>query len=211
MNYKVINVTTFSENCIVIWDKNNIQQAALVDPGGDTELIIKVLSELKLIISQILLTHGHIDHVGAAIELATYYQVQIIGPHFLDAFLLNTLPMQSSLFSLPKCKPLIPDKWLEEGEQIMIGNTIILDVIHCPGHTPGHVVYFDRINRLLISGDVIFNGSIGRTDFPRSSKKDLINSIKNKLLPLGDDITFIPGHGITSTIGYESKNNPFIK
>ncbi|MXP56136.1 MBL fold metallo-hydrolase [Pantoea sp. Mhis] len=211
MNYCIIPVTSFSQNCYVIWDNNNKEQAALVDPGGDAEKIIDILIKRKLIPSQILLTHGHLDHVGAVYELSSYYHIPILGPHLLDAFWLNNLSIQSKAFGLPECMPILSNQWLSEGMKIYVGRDIILKVLHCPGHTPGHIVFFDSIGRLLISGDVIFNGSIGRTDFPSGNYNKLIDSIKNKLIPLGDDVTFLPGHGLISTLGDERKNNLFLK
>ncbi|QCP59122.1 MBL fold metallo-hydrolase [Pantoea sp. SO10] len=209
MNYQIIPVTAFSQNCSVIWD-DETQQSALVDPGGDAETIKAVLAERGLTPSQILLTHGHLDHAGAAAELAAHYQVPIVGPHPLDAFWLDNLPTQSRMFGLPECAPLTPDRWLEEGETVQVGN-VTLEVLLCPGHTPGHIVFFDRVGRLLISGDVIFNGGVGRTDFPQGSHSDLIDAIRTKLLPLGDDVTFVPGHGPISTLGRERISNPFLQ
>lgn len=209
MNYHIIPVTAFSQNCSVIWDDETLQ-AALVDPGGDAETLIAVLAERGLTPAQILLTHGHLDHVGAAAELAAHYQIPIVGPHKLDAFWLDNLPTQSRMFGLPECAPLAPDRWLEEGETVQVGN-VTLEVLLCPGHTPGHIVFFDRAGRLLISGDVIFNGGVGRTDFPQGSHSDLIAAIHTKLLPLGDDVTFVPGHGPISTLGRERISNPFLQ
>lgn len=208
MNYHIIPVTAFAQNCSLIWCSET-QQAALVDPGGDAQLIKQQVAAQNVTITAILLTHGHLDHVGAAVELAAHYGVQIIGPQKQDAFWLEALPVQSDMFGLAQCAPFTPDRWLEEGETVQIGNAT-LDVLHCPGHTPGHIVFFHRTGRLLISGDVIFNGGVGRTDFPQGSHQALIDSIKNKLLPLGDDITFIPGHGPISTLGRERISNPFL-
>ncbi len=208
MNYHIIPVTAFSQNCSVIWDEES-GATALVDPGGDAEAIKTALAERNLKPAQILLTHGHLDHVGAAAELAACYRIPVIGPHPLDAVWLENLPVQSQMFGLPECAPLTPDRWLEEGDIVRLGN-VSLEVLHCPGHTPGHVVFFDRNGRLLISGDVIFSGGVGRTDFPQGSHSDLINAIKTKLLPLGDDVTFIPGHGPQSTLGRERLSNPFL-
>ncbi|WP_416412828.1 MBL fold metallo-hydrolase [Pantoea sp. App145] len=209
MNYLIIPVTAFSQNCSVIWG-NDTQQAALVDPGGDAATIIAVLAERGITPQQILLTHGHLDHVGAAAELAAHFQVPIIGPQLRDKYWLDGLPVQSQMFGLPECAPLTPDRWLEEGETVQVGE-VTLEVLHCPGHTPGHIVFFDRAGRLLISGDVIFNGGVGRTDFPQGSHSDLIAAIKTKLLPLGDDVTFVPGHGPISTLGRERISNPFLQ
>lgn len=208
MNYHIIPVTAFAQNCSVIWC-DTTREAALVDPGGDAELIKQTLEQLKLKPAQILLTHGHLDHVGAAVELAAFYQIPIIGPQKRDAFWLEALPTQSRMFGLDECAPFTPDRWLEEGESVQVGLTK-LDVLHCPGHSPGHVVFFDHPGRLLISGDVIFNGGVGRTDFPQGDHQQLIDAIRTKLLPLGDDVTFLPGHGPISTLGHERISNPFL-
>jgi len=185
MNYHIIPVTAFAQNCSVIWCEST-REAALVDPGGDADLIKETLEQRQLKPSRILLTHGHLDHVGAAVELAAFWQIPIVGPQKRDAF------------------------WLEEGESVQVGLTT-LEVLHCPGHSPGHVVFFDRPGRLLISGDVIFNGGVGRTDFPQGDHQQLINAIRTKLLPLGDDVTFLPGHGPISTLGHERISNPFLQ
>ncbi|YCH31944.1 MBL fold metallo-hydrolase [Erwinia sp. D4-22] len=208
MDYHIIPVTAFAQNCSLIWCSET-REAALVDPGGDAELIKQQVEAQNVKISAILLTHGHLDHVGAAAELAAYYGVEIIGPQKQDAFWLEALPTQSQMFGLAECAPLTPDRWLEEGETVEVGKAT-LEVLHCPGHTPGHIVFYHRDGRLLISGDVIFNGGVGRTDFPQGSHQALIDSIKNKLLPLGDNITFIPGHGPISTLGRERISNPFL-
>ncbi|MFS2224954.1 MBL fold metallo-hydrolase [Pantoea sp. B65] len=209
MDYHIVPVTAFAQNCSLIWCAET-QQAAIVDPGGDAEKIIRAVTEQGVTVRQILLTHGHLDHVGAAAELAAHYTVPVIGPQKQDAFWLEGLPAQSRMFGLAECAPLTPDRWLEEGETVQVGNTL-LEVLHCPGHTPGHIVFFDRTGRLLVSGDVIFYGGVGRSDFPQGSHQALISSIKEKLLPLGDDVTFIPGHGPMSTLGNERLNNPFLQ
>lgn len=209
MHYQIIPVTALVQNCSLIWC-TQAQEAALVDPGGDAERIKQAALKLDIPIKQILLTHGHLDHVGAAAELANYYKVPIVGPNKKDHFWLEALPMQCKKHGLPESPPLTPDRWLNEGDRIQVGK-ITLEVLHCPGHTPGHVVFFDRAGKLLLSGDVIFKGGVGRSDFPQGSHQDLIRSIEQKLLPLGDDITFIPGHGSLSTLGAERLNNPFLQ
>ncbi len=209
MNYHIIPVTAFSQNCSLIWCPET-RLAALVDPGGDAERIREEVSALAVTVTQILLTHGHLDHVGAAAELAAHYGVPIIGPQKEDEFWLQGLPQQSRMFGLEECQPLMPDRWLEEGDTVTVGK-VTLQVLHCPGHTPGHIVFFDAASRLLISGDVIFKGGVGRSDFPRGDHNQLIASIQNKLLPLGDEITFIPGHGPLSTLGEERLHNPFLQ
>ncbi|MBJ7220567.1 MULTISPECIES: MBL fold metallo-hydrolase [unclassified Brenneria] len=209
MKYQIIPVTAFSQNCTLLWCENT-NEAAIVDPGGDADRIKQAVAQAGVAVKQILLTHGHLDHVGAAAELAEFYQVPIIGPQIEDAFWLEGLPAQSRMFGLSECKPLTPSRWLKEGDEITIGK-VTLEVFHCPGHTPGHIVFFDKVSRLAQVGDVIFNGGVGRSDFPQGDHQALISSIRNKLLPLGDDITFIPGHGPISTFGQERKTNPFIR
>lgn len=209
MHYHIIPVTPFAQNCSLLWCPDT-RQAALVDPGGDAERIKQVVAETEVSITQILLTHGHLDHVGAAAELAAFYQVPIIGPHPDDRFWLDGLEEQSRMFGLETCAPFLPDRWLAEGDTVTLGNRA-LSVLHCPGHTPGHVVFFDNEARLLISGDVIFKGGVGRSDFPLGDHSALLASIKDKLLPLGDDVTFLPGHGPLSTLGYERLHNPFLQ
>ncbi|MBW5894390.1 MBL fold metallo-hydrolase [Pectobacterium polaris] len=209
MKYQIVPVTAFSQNCTLLWcEKTN--EAAIVDPGGDAEKIKRAVADAGISVKQILLTHGHLDHVGAAAELAEHYQVAIIGPQIEDAFWLEGLPAQSRMFGLEECAPLTPSCWLQEGDEVSVGETT-LAVFHCPGHTPGHIVFFDAESRLAQVGDVIFNGGVGRTDFPQGDHQALIASIKNKLLPLGDDVTFIPGHGPMSTLGHERKTNPFLR
>ena len=209
MNYHLIPVTAFAQNCSLIWCEETLQ-AALVDPGGDAARIKQEVAGKPVTVTQILLTHGHLDHVGAAAELAQHYNVPVIGPQKEDEFWLQGLPDQSRMFGLEECQPLTPDRWLEEGDSVALGN-ITLEVLHCPGHTPGHIVFFDRASRLLVSGDVVFKGGVGRSDFPRGDHGQLIDAIKRKLLPLGDDVTFIPGHGPMSTLGYERLHNPFLQ
>ncbi|MCI1677126.1 MAG: MBL fold metallo-hydrolase [Ewingella americana] len=209
MKYHLIPVTAFSQNCSVIWCTET-NQAAIVDPGGEAEKIIAEVSSLGVDVKQILLTHGHLDHVGAAAELAKHYSAPIVGPQKEDLFLLESLPTQSRMFGLADCAPLQTDQWLEEGDTVTVGEEQ-LSVLHCPGHTPGHIVFINEKSRLAVSGDVIFRGGVGRSDFPRGDHQALIHSIKTKLLPLGDDIKFIPGHGPMSDLGLERKTNPFLQ
>ncbi len=209
MNYHIIPVTAFAQNCSLIWCETT-GEGALVDPGGDASRIKQQVAEKGVRLTKILLTHGHLDHVGASAELAAFYHIPVIGPEHEDAFWLEGLPAQSRMFGLEDCQPLTPNQWLKDGDTIPLGQ-VVLQVLHCPGHTPGHVVFFEPTSELLISGDVLFKGGIGRSDFPRGNHSELISSIKNKLLPLGDDVTFIPGHGPLSTLGYERLHNPFLQ
>lgn len=209
MKYHIIPVTPFAQNCSLVWCPVT-QEAALVDPGGDAQRIKQEIEQTGVKVTKILLTHGHLDHVGAAAELAAWLKVPVIGPQKEDEFWLQGLPQQSQMFGLDECLPLTPDQWLEEGDSVTVGETT-LQVLHCPGHTPGHVVFFDPASRLLVSGDVIFKGGVGRSDFPRGDHGALIASIKRKLIPLGDDVTFIPGHGPLSTLGEERLHNPFLQ
>ncbi|OCG21127.1 hypothetical protein A9G11_09330 [Gilliamella sp. wkB108] len=206
--YQIIPVTSFEENCSIIWcDETN--EAAFIDPGGEPELLQKAVEKLGVNIKQILLTHGHLDHVGAAVSLANHFNVKIIGPSQEDEFLFNSLPQQSVQFGFPYTEQFLPDQWLQEGAQIQVGK-IILDVLFCPGHTPGHIVFINHPDKLAFVGDVLFKGSVGRTDFPRGNHDSLISAITHKLLPLGDDFVFIPGHGPMSTFGNERKTNPYL-
>ncbi|WP_334322809.1 MBL fold metallo-hydrolase [Gilliamella apicola] len=206
--YQIIPVTDFQENCSIIWcDETN--EAAFIDPGGEPELLKKAVEKLGVNIKQILLTHGHLDHVGVAAELAKHYDVKIIGPSQEDEFLFTALPQQSMQFGFPYTESFLPDRWLKENDKIQIGN-ISLDVLFCPGHTPGHIVFINVKDKIAFVGDVLFKNSIGRTDFPRGNHADLISSIIHKLFPLGDDFIFVPGHGPMSSFGNERMTNPFL-
>ncbi len=200
-------VTLFQQNASIIYCSES-NKCAIVDPGGDIDILLKIAKENNLIPDKILLTHGHIDHAGGANELAEILKVEVHGPHIDDKFLLDELQKQGEMFGMPS-KNCNPDKWLDEGDIIKIGEER-LDVYFCPGHTPGHIIFYSKKNRLALVGDVLFNGSIGRTDLPGGNFEELINSVKNKLWPLGNDIKFIPGHGPVSTFEAERKSNPFV-
>ncbi|HVL02246.1 MAG TPA: MBL fold metallo-hydrolase [Dongiaceae bacterium] len=208
MQYRIIPVTPFEQNCSLIWCEDT-RKAAVVDPGGDLDRILAAVKQEGVTLEKILLTHAHIDHAGGTAELAESHKLPIIGPHKGDEFWIQGLPQQATMFGFRPAKIFTPDRWLEDGESVQVGN-VTLSVLHCPGHTPGHVVFFDPASNLAIVGDVLFNGSIGRTDFPGGNHQQLIDSIKQKLFTLGNDIEFIPGHGPMSTFGNEKKFNPFV-
>jgi glyoxylase-like metal-dependent hydrolase (beta-lactamase superfamily II) len=201
-------VTAFAQNCSLIWC-DDTHEAALIDPGGDIPVLLKAITDRDLTLKALWLTHAHIDHAGATGTLARTQGVPIMGPHPGDQFWIDALPQQSQMFGFPQAEPFAPTEWLQDGDTVTLGRHT-LQVLHCPGHTPGHVVFFDPGTRHAFVGDVLFAGSIGRTDFPGGNHADLINAIKGKLLPLGDDITFTPGHGPESTFGEERRYNPYL-
>lgn len=208
MKLEIIPVTPLQQNCsLLICEESG--EAVLIDPGGDAERLIRHVERQQVNPVKLLLTHGHFDHAGAAAELAEYWGVPVVGPHLDDEFLLESIPYWSGQYNLDG-RSVTPDRWLEQGDRVEFGNQS-LDVYHCPGHTPGHVVYLHAAEQIAFVGDVLFKGSIGRTDFPRSSHTQLIDSITNRLFPLGDDIHFIPGHGERSTFGEERRSNPFLQ
>lgn len=203
----ILPVTPFQQNCTLLWDPTTMI-GAVIDPGGDLDHIEKAISEVGMKVEKILLTHGHIDHAAGAAELKERLGVPIEGPHEADRPLLDALEAQGQAYGLP-ARTVTPDRWLDEGDTVTVGGHSF-DVLHCPGHSPGSVVLVNRKQRFAIVGDVIFQGSIGRTDFPYGDHAALINAIRTKLLPLGDEFAFICGHGPTSTIGQERRTNPFI-
>ncbi|MFZ5558327.1 MAG: MBL fold metallo-hydrolase [Pseudomonadota bacterium] len=208
MKALVVPVTPFAQNCSIIWDEAT-REAAVVDPGGDLEEIKGALEREGLTLTKILLTHAHIDHAGGTATLAREFGVPIEGPQIEDKFWIDALPQQSRMFGFPPAETFTPDRWLRQGDTVGVGG-IELAVRHCPGHTPGHVIFFHAPSRLAIVGDVLFKGSIGRTDFPRGDYDTLIRSIREQLFTLGDDVTFIPGHGPLSTFGDERRSNPYV-
>ena len=208
MEFAIVRVTPLVQNCSLLWCERT-RKAVSVDPGGDTERITRVAADNQIEIEQIVLTHLHIDHVGAAGELAAACGAPIIGPHRDDEFLLPTLPQQSEMFGVDLPRTFAPEKWLEAGDEIVFGD-VVARTLHCPGHTPGHVAFWLAERRLAVVGDVLFQGSVGRTDFPGGSHGQLLRSIHDNLFPLGDDVEFIAGHGPASTIGIERQTNPFL-
>ncbi|MFT4919856.1 MAG: hydroxyacylglutathione hydrolase [Zhongshania aliphaticivorans] len=204
----IVPVTAYQQNCSVMVCEET-GKAAIFDPGGDIDKIEAAIASLGGTLEVIYLTHGHMDHCAAADVMRKKYGVQIIGPQKEDAFWIDKLPEWCKMTGFPHADPFTPDRWLDDEDSVSFGNQQ-LQVKFCPGHTPGHVVFFHEQARLAIVGDVIFQGSIGRTDFPRGDYDTLIASIQSKLWPLGDDVTFIPGHGPTSTFGHERETNPFV-
>lgn len=209
MQLTVLPVTPFQQNCSILWCERT-RAAAIVDPGGELDALLDIVREEKLTLSKILVTHGHVDHAAAVAELARRCSLPIEGPHPDDAFWIDQLELQAKTFGFDApSESFTPTRWLHQGDEVTVGE-VKLEVLHCPGHTPGHVVFFNRADRIAIVGDVIFAGSIGRTDFPRGNHADLIHAIRDRLFPLGDDVQFVPGHGPTSTFGAERRSNPYV-
>lgn len=208
LSVAIIPVTAFAQNCSILMC-NKSKKAAVVDPGGDLERIIEQLQRMGATAEKILLTHAHIDHAGGTAALARQLNIPIEGPQEGDLFWIQGLPNQSAMFGFPAAEVFTPNRWLHDNDTVTVGE-VTLQVIHTPGHTPGHVVFYSPENKLALVGDVLFQGSIGRTDFPQGNHEQLVHSIRAKLFPLGDDITFIPGHGPESTFGQERRTNPFV-
>jgi hydroxyacylglutathione hydrolase len=205
----IVPVTPFVQNCTLL-KCTATGRGAVVDPGGDVERIVAAAEEMGITLEKILVTHGHIDHAGAVAELAERRGLPIEGPQEEDRFWIDSLAEQGLMFGLTPGKPFEPSRWLNDGDTVSVGEQT-LEVIWCPGHTPGHVVFFHRPSSIAVVGDVLFDGSIGRTDFPKGNHATLIASIKNKLLPLGDEVTFTCGHGPSSTFGEQRRHNPFLR
>ena len=216
MKITVVPVTPFQQNCTFVTDVAT-GQTAVIDPGGDAPIILGRLQELQLDAVAIWLTHGHLDHAGGAAELVEllngrdgHAPIQIIGPDRRDEMLLSSIAEQARIYGIPGLRNAVPDRYLEEGDTVAIGPHVF-EILHCPGHTPGHVVFINKAAKFAQLGDVLFRGSVGRTDFPYGDHGALIDAIKTKILPLGDDIRFVCGHGPNSSIGAERASNPFIR
>jgi glyoxylase-like metal-dependent hydrolase (beta-lactamase superfamily II) len=209
LQYLTIPVTPFQQNCSLVWDDATLQ-AAVIDPGGDLDVLLEEVNRLGLKLEQIWLTHAHIDHAGGTAVLAAKLQLPIIGPHPGDQFWIDGLPQQGAMFGFAHADAFTPTRWLHDGDTVELAGHV-LNVRHCPGHTPGHVVFHSpQMNRAFV-GDVLFAGSIGRTDFPQGDHATLITSITQRLWPMGDATVFIPGHGPESTFGQERHSNPYVR
>jgi hydroxyacylglutathione hydrolase len=208
LNAGIVPVTPFQQNCTILFDMDD-KQGVVVDPGGDIDRVLAALKDQAITATAIWITHGHIDHAGGAMELKEALGVDIIGPHLADKLLLDNLANQGRRYGIEGSRNCVPDRFLTEGETVSFGSHLF-EVLHCPGHAPGHVVYYNRAAKFAHVGDVLFRGSVGRTDLPGGDHAALIASIKNKLLPLGDDIGFICGHGPGGRFGEERRTNPFL-
>lgn len=208
MRYEVVPVTPFVQNCSVLWSPET-KDGAVVDPGGDVERILAVVRRHGIQLQKILVTHGHLDHAGGVADLARQLKLPIEGPHIDDKFWIDAMAEQGRMFGTRASPSFTPNRWLTDGDTVSVG-PLTFEVRHCPGHTPGHVVFFNPATRVAFVGDVLFAGSIGRTDFPRGDYDTLIRSIRQRLWPLGDDVRFVPGHGPESTFGAERRSNPFV-
>ena len=205
----IIPVTPFQQNCTLLWCEAT-KRAVVIDPGGDLPQIERAISQAGVTVERIWLTHGHVDHVGGATDLKAKLGVTIEGPHKNDLFLLQRVVETARQFHMPNTSNVTPDRWLDDGDQVQVGE-LTFDILHCPGHSPGSVAFFNSGQRLAIVGDVLFAGSIGRTDLPGGDHGQLLRSIADKLLPLGDDVAVLCGHGPTTTIGRERAGNPFLR
>ncbi|WP_295542935.1 MBL fold metallo-hydrolase [uncultured Pseudacidovorax sp.] len=209
LRYQILPVTPFQQNCSLVWC-DATHQAALIDPGGEIDRLIAAAESRGLQLAQLWLTHAHIDHAGGTGELAERLGLPIVGPHPGDQFWIDGLPQQSAMFGFPPARAFVPTRWLADGDTVSLGEET-LTVRHCPGHTPGHVVFHSASAQRAFVGDVLFAGSIGRTDFPGGSHPQLIDSIVQRLWPMGDETVFIPGHGPESSFGRERRSNPYVQ
>jgi glyoxylase-like metal-dependent hydrolase (beta-lactamase superfamily II) len=208
LEFRVLPVTAFEQNCTLVWCTETMR-GAVIDPGGDVARILAMVDEAGVTLEKILLTHAHVDHAGGTADLAEQRELPIEGPHQGDKFWIEQIEEQGQQMGFPGARFFEPTRWLNDGDTVSVGDET-LQVLHCPGHTPGHVVFYHPQQRVAQVGDVIFQGSVGRTDFPGGDANALVHSIRNKLFPLGDEVTFIPGHGPLSTFGNERQSNPFV-
>ncbi|MDQ7990935.1 MAG: MBL fold metallo-hydrolase [Candidatus Dactylopiibacterium sp.] len=208
LQYQIVPVTPFQQNCSLVWC-DQTREAAVIDPGGDLPRIDAAIAQAGVTLTKILLTHGHLDHVGATAALVARAALPVEGPQRADAFWIDALAEQCRMFGFPPVAGFTPTRWLENGDHVTVGHER-LDVLHTPGHTPGHVIFHSAGARLAFVGDVLFAGSIGRTDFPRGDHAALLAAIRTRLWPLGDDTRFVPGHGPMSSFGVERRQNPFV-
>jgi len=208
MKAVIIPVTPFQQNSTLLWCTETMK-GAVVDPGGEVDRILEQVEKNGVTLEKVMLTHGHLDHAGGATELAERCDLPIEGPHPDDQFLLDGIPKQADRFGFEGARAVTPDRWLDDGDEVTVGN-LKFGVRHCPGHTPGHIVFFQADQKLAMVGDVLFKGSVGRTDLPRGDHDQLLRSIRSRLWPLGDDVTFVPGHGPLSTFGAERQSNPYV-
>lgn len=208
LEISVFPVTAFQQNAsLLICSKT--RKGALVDPGGEAEKLIAAVEAADTVLEQVLITHGHIDHIGGAADVAAHFGVPIVGPERSDEAMIAGITTQAAMFGVPDVKVPTIDRWLEEGDQVMVGE-LAFDVLYTPGHAPGHVIFVNHAHKFIVMGDVLFKGSVGRTDLPGGDHGTLLKSIFQKVLPLGDDYQFLPGHGPGSTLGAERQSNPFI-
>jgi hydroxyacylglutathione hydrolase len=208
LRYHTTPVTPFQQNASIVWCSET-QDAAIIDPGGDLDLLKAEVAQRGLRLTALWLTHAHIDHAGGTGQLARELGLPIIGPHVGDQFWIDGLAQQSRMFGFPPAEPFTPTRWLVDGDTVTLGHCTV-QVRHCPGHTPGHVVFHSPETQRCFVGDVLFAGAIGRTDFPGGDHATLIASITQRLWPMGDDTVFIPGHGPESSFGEERRNNPYV-
>jgi glyoxylase-like metal-dependent hydrolase (beta-lactamase superfamily II) len=208
MKALVAPVTPLQQNCTIVWRPSS-RKAAVIDPGGDVDRLLEIIARQQLAVEKIWITHGHLDHAGGAAALKAATGAPIEGPHREDQFWIDQIEASGARWGMPQARGFTPDRWLDDGDSVELDG-LGFEVFHCPGHTPGHVVFFQRESRFAQVGDVLFAGSIGRTDFPRGDFATLIRSITGKLWPLGDDVTFVPGHNQISTFGAERRTNPFV-
>ncbi len=209
LRYRTLPVTPFQQNCSIVWCDETME-GAVVDPGGELPRIEATAAQLGVTLKQILLTHAHIDHAAGTAALARRLGLPVIGPHRADQFWIDGMAQQAQMFGFPPAEPFVPTRWLEDGDTVQVGRCT-LEVRHCPGHTPGHVVFFSREAQRAFVGDVLFAGSVGRSDLPGGDHDTLVASITQRLWPMGDDTVFIPGHGPESSFGRERRHNPFVR